>query len=327
MLTGSFKRFEMSEPGVPTIDQLRIFLTVVETGSFAAAGRRLNRATSAISYGIANLEGQLGLTLFDRRGTRRPRLTPAGKAVLAEVQAIGQGVDGLLAKVRGLLQGVEGKIDIAVDVMLPSRWLAEALRAFYAEFPTVALNVHMEALGAVAALVLERKAIIGLSGPLAADLPGIENVIIGSIPLVPVASPDHPLAQANPLVPGMGRDHVQLVLSDRSRLTDGREFGVVSPHTWRLGDLGAKRALLREGIGWGSMPLPMIADDLATGKLVRLVMPDDTGVSYRMSVIYRSDAPPGPAASWLLQRFASGCLDGRQQFSASTGVSHEAGGG
>jgi DNA-binding transcriptional LysR family regulator len=320
MLTGSFKRFEMSEPRVPTFDQLRIFLTVVETGSFAAAGRRLNRATSAISYGIANLEGQLGLALFDRHGTRRPRLTPAGEAVLAEARAIGQNLDGLLAKVRGLLQGVEGKIDIAVDVMLPSRWLAEALRAFYAEFPTVALNVYMEALGAVAALVLERKAIIGLSGPLAANLPGIENVIIGSVPLVPVASPDHPLAQADQLLPGMGRDHVQLVLSDRSPLTDGREFGVVSPHIWRLGDLGAKRALLREGIGWGSMPLPMIEDDLATGRLVRLAMPDDTEVSYRMSAIYRSDTPPGPAASWIVQRFASVGLGGGEQFSRSNSV-------
>src|SRR3546814_5720413 len=64
--------------------------------------------------------------------------------------------------------------------MLPSKWLAEALSAFYAEFPTVALNLHVEALGAVTALVLHRKAVIGVSGPLAAEMPGIENVIIRS---------------------------------------------------------------------------------------------------------------------------------------------------
>ena len=293
----------MSQPGYPTFDQLKIFLTVVETGSFAAAGRRLGRATSVISYGIANLEAQLGITLFERQGTRRPRLTVAGEAVLAEARTIGQGIDGLRAKVSGLLQGLEAKVDLAVDVMLPSKWLAEVLGGFYSEFPTVALNVHVEALGAVTALVLERKAVIGISGPLAADMPGIENVIIGSVPLIPVASPEHPLARAERLSPGMGREHVQLVLTDRSRLTEGREFGVVSPHTWRLGDLGAKLALLREGIGWGSMPAPMVEDDLKAGRLVRLAMPDDTGVSYRMSGIYRSDSPPGPAASWLLQRF------------------------
>ena len=293
----------MSEPGTPTFDQLRIFLAVVEMGSFAGAGRRLNRATSVISYGIANLEAQLGLSLFERQGTRKPRLTVAGQAVLAEARSIGQGVDGLRAKVRGLLQGLEAQIDLAVDVMLPSAWLGEALRAFYEEFPTVALNLHVEALGAVTALVLQRKAVIGISGPLAADMPGIENVIVGSVPLIPVASPDHPLAKEDALHPGMGRDHVQLVLTDRSPLSEGRDFAVVSPHTWRLADLGAKRALLREGIGWGNMPKPMVEDDLRTGKLVKLAMPDETGVSYRMSGIYRSDSPPGPAATWLLERF------------------------
>ena len=70
----------MSEPGTATFDQLRIFLAVVDTGSFAAAGRTLNRAVSVISYGITNLEAQLGLTLFDREGTRKPQLTTAGRA-------------------------------------------------------------------------------------------------------------------------------------------------------------------------------------------------------------------------------------------------------
>jgi len=305
MSSASFEDIEMSDPGMPTFDQLRIFLTVVETGSFAAAGRRLNRATSVISYGIANLEAQLGLTLFERQGTRKPRLTPAGQAVLAEARSVGQGMDALRAKVKGLLQGLEAKVDIAIDVMLPFKWLGEALGAFYQEFPTVALNVHVEALGAVTALVLERKAVIGISGPLAADIPGIENVIIGSVPLIPVASPDHPLAKEKTLAPGMGRDHVQLVLTDRSRLSEGRNFAVVSPHTWRLGDLGAKQALLREGIGWGNMPLPMVEGDLAAGRLVKLDMPDETGLSYRMSAIYRRDTPPGPAAAWLIDRFVA----------------------
>jgi hypothetical protein len=57
---------------VPSLDQLTVFLTVVETGSFAAAGRRLGRATSAVSYAITNLEQQLGVRLFDRDQASRP---------------------------------------------------------------------------------------------------------------------------------------------------------------------------------------------------------------------------------------------------------------
>ena len=55
----------MSEPGTPTFDQLRLFLAIVDEGSFGAAARRLNRAVSVVSYGVANLEAQLGLTLFE----------------------------------------------------------------------------------------------------------------------------------------------------------------------------------------------------------------------------------------------------------------------
>ncbi|MBF6601871.1 MAG: LysR family transcriptional regulator, partial [Sphingorhabdus sp.] len=115
----------MSEPGIPTFDQLKIFLAVVETGSFAAAGRRLNRATSVISYGISNLEAQLGLSLFDREGTRKPRLSNAGRAVLAEARAVSKDMDGLRAKVRGLHGGLEAQVDLAIDVMMPSANHAE----------------------------------------------------------------------------------------------------------------------------------------------------------------------------------------------------------
>mgnify|MGYP006165089561 CR=1 FL=1 len=74
--------------GEPTLDQLRIFLAVAEHGSFGGAAKASGRAVSAISYGIAQLEAQLGLSLFDREGSRRPVLTPAGEGLLAEARGI-----------------------------------------------------------------------------------------------------------------------------------------------------------------------------------------------------------------------------------------------
>ncbi|WP_404334789.1 LysR family transcriptional regulator [Sphingomonas sp. MMS12-HWE2-04] len=296
-------------PGTPTFDQLRLFLAVVEAGSFGGAARRLNRAVSVVSYGIAQLELQLGVTLFDRAGTRRPQLTDAGRAVLAEARAIAQGMDGLRAKVKGLLEGLEAEVSLAVDVMLPTDRLGRVLRAFRAEFPTVSLRLHVEALGAVTALVLDGKAGIGMSGPLASDVDGIQLVAAGAVQLVPVAAPDHPLARLHPIPPGAARDHIQLVLTDRSPITAGRDFAVQSPRTWRLADLGAKHALLREGIGWGNMPLPMVEPDLIDGTLVRLVMPENPGGAYRFCGIHRRDAPPGPAAAWLLDHFVRSAAD------------------
>ena len=295
----------MPSPGTPTYEQLRIFLAVVDSGSFAGAGRRLNRAVSVVSYGVANLEAQLGVRLFDREGTRKPRLTVAGSAVLAEARAIGEGFDGLRAKVQGLLEGLEAEVNLAVDVMVPATRLGAVLRRFNVQFPTVSLRLHVEALGAVASLVLEQKAILGISGPLSIGVQELESVAAGSLPMLPVAAPDHPLARMGQIAPGLGREHIQLVLTDRSPLTEGRDFGVLSPRTWRLADLGAKHALLREGVGWGSMPWQMIRADLVAGTLVRLAMPDYPGGIYRFSAIWRRDQPPGPAASWLREQFVA----------------------
>lgn len=63
---------------------------------------------------------------------------------------------------------------------------------------------------------------------------------------------------------------MQLVLTDRSDLMAGKDYGVFSPSTWRLADLSTKYALLREGIGWGSMPRHMVDTDVAEGRLVHL---------------------------------------------------------
>jgi DNA-binding transcriptional LysR family regulator len=97
---------------------------------------------------------------------------------------------------------------------------------------------------------------------------------------------------------------VQLVLTDRTSLSEGREFGVLSPSTWRLGDLFAKHAFLLEGLGWGGMPLHAVQEDIAGGRLVVLDIEDapGEGLVLPMSAVYPVSAPPGPAGRWLIER-------------------------
>src|SRR5215813_9308669 len=293
-----------SDPGTPTLDQLRVFLTVVEVGSFAGAARRFGRATSVISYSVANLEAQLGVVLFDRQSTRKPKLTEAGRTVLAEARTVTNSINGLRAKVRGLLQGLEAEIHLVLDVMLPASRVVDALKAFRVEFPTVSLRLYVEALGAVKQMVLDRTATIGICGPLDVEVAGLERIGVGSVELIPVATPDHPLAHG-PQAPGAGRDHIQLVLTDRSAVTDREERGVIGTKTWRLGDLGSKHMLLKEGIGWGYMPAPMVREDLQEGRLVQLDLPEYKDGLIRLHAIHRTHTPPGPAGSWLIARFVA----------------------
>lgn len=287
--------------GQPSIDQLRIFLAVVDEGSFNAAAKRMGRAISAISYGISQLEALLAMRLFEREGSRRPELTAAGRALLPAARAVAGDIDALLAKAKDHHQGLESDLTLVIDVMYPAAALAALLKSFIAAFPTVDLQVHVEALGGVAAMLLDGRADLGVGGPVVSDYPELNRSVIGAVELVPVAAPGHPLAALDPIPPGIARQHLQLVLSDRFPLTEGREFSVTAARTWRLADLGAKHALLLEGIGWGNMPLHLVESDLAAGRLVRLKVPENPGVDYPFAALWRRDCPPGPARRWLRQ--------------------------
>ena len=297
-----------SGPGTPTLDQLAVLVQVVETGSFTAAARKTNRALSVVSYTISNLEAQLGVSLFDRTVSRKPQLTKAGEMVLAEARLVLDGVGSLRAKVAGLLQGLEPELHLVLDCLLPPARVIDALTAFSEHHPTVKLHLHMETLGAVASLVLDKTATIGISGPFTADLDELHRVGVGRLRMVPVAGLKHPLA-AGGHPPGVARQHVQLVIYDRSPLTKGKDFSVVASHTWRIADLDAKHMLLRAGIGWGMMPHERVKDDLATGALVELDVPDVASFDYPLDAIYRVDTPPGPAATWLIERFRGQACD------------------
>ena len=294
-----------SAPGTPTLDQLNVLIHVVEAGSFAGAAREMNRAISVVSYTIGNLEAQLGMELFDRTTHRRSRLTQAGRMVLAEARQIVGGIDTLRAKVAGMTQGLEGELDVVLDCLLPPARILDALTAFAVEYPTVTLNLHMETLGAVADLVLGGAATIGISGPFTAALDELTRIGVGSIRMVPVAAPAHPLVAGGRQRSGAAREHVQLVVYDRSGRTEGQDFSVSARRTWRLADLDAKHMLLKAGLGWGMMPLARVEGDISAGDLALLDIPDLAPFDYPIDAIHRTDTPPGPAAEWLIERFGT----------------------
>jgi DNA-binding transcriptional LysR family regulator len=291
----------MSDPR-PTFDQLQVFLAIVEAGSFAGAARQLGRATSVVSYTIANLETQLGLELFDRNTTRKPVLTEAGHAILGDTRTITMALGDLVAKATGLHSGLEAEVSLVVDVMLPPCSLVQVLDAFQIEFPTVALRLYVEALGAVTQHVLDGIANVGVCGPVEFNHVDLRRSQLGAVRLIPVAAPSHPLSRMGLEADLHVRDHVQLVLTDRSSLTRGQDFQVMAVKTWRLADLGAKYALLKAGVGWGSMPEEMVRDDIREGRLVRLAVTAWDNAIYRLQTIYRTNSPPGPATRWLMDR-------------------------
>jgi DNA-binding transcriptional LysR family regulator len=287
-----------------TVDQLRTFIAAADAGSFSAAGRSLGRAQSVVSQTLANLEVQIGIKVFDRAG-RLPVLTDAGRALLGEARAVIGGMDQFKAIAKGLAGGLEPELSVAVDVMFPIEVLTCAVSDFQAKFPKTPLRLYVEALGAVIRPVLERHCAFCIMGSLPIAPPQLKLERLLAVRLIAVASPRHPLAKHRKPIPAAQlSEHIQLVLTDRSDLSRGKEFGVFSSRTWRLADLGAKHAFLRAALGWGGMPASLVEQDIARGELVEIKLQDVPTASYiiAMSAAYRMDAPPGLAGRWLVER-------------------------
>lgn len=290
-----------------TLDQLRMFLAVVEEGNFSAAGRRMGRVQSAVSHSMANLENQLGVPLWDRR-TKVPALTEQGRVLFAAAKRVCGEADALRRVVKGLADGLEPVVSLCVDAVFPLPALVLVCREFAKHFPTVELCLHTEAMSAVAQRVLEGSCQLAIAGPHALS-PSLSSTYIASVLMIPVVAKEHPLAQLRGRIATERlSEEVQIVLTERgpNRTPDQ---AVLSSRTFRVADLHTKHALLCGGLGWGNMPEPMVREDLKRKRLVR-IRPAAWGEQeylLSLSLVHRPDFALGPAARWLTTRMSELC--------------------
>jgi DNA-binding transcriptional LysR family regulator len=287
-----------------SLDQLRTFIAAADERSFSAAGRRLRRAQSVVSQTLANLEGQLGVKLFDRSG-HLPVLTDQGRALLANARAVACDIDLLKARAKSLAGGLEPELSVAVDVMFPDATFIAAVAAFQKEFPATLLRFDIES-SAVIGPVLDGHCAIGVVGSWAVAPPQLTHETLLTVRVPQVVSPRHPLAAHRGRIPtAVLAEHIQISHIDPSDIS--LVYGASRwkyPKMWRLSHLGAKLAFLRAGFGFGGMPLHAIEADLASGALV-MITPEDAptgGHTVEMRAVYRNDSPPGPAGRWFIDR-------------------------
>jgi DNA-binding transcriptional LysR family regulator len=284
-----------------SLDQLRTFIAAADEGSFSAAGRRLRRAQSVVSQTLANLEGQLGVKLFDRSG-HLPVLTDQGRALLTDARVVAGDVDLLKARAKSLAGGLEPELSVAVDVMFPDATFTNAVAAFQKEFPATLLRFDIES-SAVIEPVLDGRCAIGIVGSWALAPPQLTHEPLLTISVHTVVAAQHPLATHRGQIPlAILAEHIQITHIDLSDVSGSYEPRLKIPRVWRLSHLGAKLAFLRAGFGFGGMPLPAIEADLASGALVEITTEDapSGGRLIEMWAVYRTDSPPGPAGRWFI---------------------------
>jgi len=255
-----------------TINQLRAFVAVCDQGSFSGAARKLSRAQSAISHAIKALESAFDVELFDR-DTRQAQLTAAGRSLLPDARAVISRTEEMKTRAGSIARVGAFQLSVAVDVYFPRAQLIDGLRTLQAEFPTAAINLRITTMQGGERLVLEKTCALAITVQNVPEVnpDAVERHWLCEAEMMTLCAPFHPLASTPKPIPvdEFGR-HVQIVVTDNQPEAEKTQQGVAGKRLWLVNDLGAKRDLLKAGLGWGHMPRHLVSEDLASGELVEL---------------------------------------------------------
>jgi len=277
-------------------DQLQVLHAIIETGSFNAAAKKLNKVPSAISYSMKVLEQDLGLVLFDR-DVYRPKLTPHGEAIYRRAKLVLGELDALADLSRQLRVGQEPIIRLDLSPICPTEIITPVLKTISQEFPQTQLKISMEIFGGEQ-WILQDEADLSLTDQMKPH-PQLESRHLLSIPMIAVASSDHPLGQGSRKPEKeILRNHFQVVVRSQSSHMETKSFGILSENiTWRVNDFPTKRQLLLDGLGWGHLPATMVARDLEAGTLVELDIAYLPKNIARLSLVRQRTETHGPVAT------------------------------
>ena len=255
-----------------TINQLRAFVAVCDQGSFSGAAQKLRRAQSAISHAIKALESAFGVELFERN-TRKAQLTAAGRSLLPDARAVISRTEEMKNRASSIAEAGAPQISVAIDAYFPRAHLINCLRTLQAEFRTAVIDLRITTMQGGENLVLEGICALAVTIDNVPEVnpDAMERHWLCEAEMVTVCAPSHPLASTpKPISMDEFGRHVQIVVTDNQSGAEKTQQGVAGKRQWLVNDLGAKRDLLKAGLGWGHLPRRLVGEDLASGQLVEL---------------------------------------------------------
>ena len=282
-------------------DNVAIFLSVLDHGSFSAAARALGRVPSAVSMAIANLEAELDLQLFDRT-SREVRPTESARALEAEARQMAGQLRRLQAHALSLHQGLERRLTLAIAPELLSAPWSDPLARLAEEFPSLEVDVLSAPQNDALRMLHDGSAQLALIY----ERPQIDQresfQELGSEVLVAVISPRHPQARERN---GQFRledliDMRQIAIVSRdARIEDERVL--ISRKLWRTDSHLATLSMVRAGVGWAYLPHRLAAPLLDTGELLGIGFAHMSNqVRLWVDVVWLNDRPLGLGAQRLI---------------------------
>lgn len=124
------------------LNDMMVFLTVVESGSFTEAANRLNMPKANVSRKVSKLEQHLGITLLER-STRSQRLTHAGKKYLTHCKRIHEEIDLANCAISTELKEIKGRIKVGASITIGQQIMSPCLSDFLHEFPAIEFELSL----------------------------------------------------------------------------------------------------------------------------------------------------------------------------------------
>ena len=174
-----------------SIQSIRVFLSVLEHGSFSAAGRELGMTQPAVSNHLRALEERFGVVLLVRGG-RNTQSTPAGECLAQHARRVLEEVYALEADMARHV-APQGRLLVGASSTPGELLLPRLAIEFSARYPDVALNVHIADTDETIDALLRRDFEVAIVGR-EVDDPQLTGVAIGRDELVVVVAASDPLA-------------------------------------------------------------------------------------------------------------------------------------
>jgi DNA-binding transcriptional LysR family regulator len=280
-----------------SIDQWATLVSVVESGSYAKAGERLNKSQSTLTYAIQTLEELLGVKVFEIRG-RKAVLTPTGEVLYRRGKTLVEEAARLEHAAGELAKGWEPEIRLAVEIIFPTWLLVQCLGELAKERPETRIELYETVLGGTEEALASRS----VDFAICSSVPqGFVGDVLMPIRAVCVAAPSHPLhALGRPLTLDDLRRHRHLVIRD-SGAQRVRSAGWLNEQRWTVSHKATSIHAVASGHGYAWFPEDWIVEELKRGALLPLPLREGAVREGTLYLVFADRDTAGPGARRLAQ--------------------------
>lgn len=283
-------------------ENIELFITVLDTGSFSAAARKLNRVPSAVSMAVANLEAELGYILFER--TPR-KVIPTATALALEPQAriISEQLRLFSTHAHELSLGLESKLRIGVVSDVNTKLLFHSIKKLADKFPLLNIEVITAPQDDIVNLLYTEQISLCLAGS-DLNIKMRENLqLVMTETVAATISSNHALLQDRTKqfsIEELINIRQIVVASSEHEMKDPRS--IIGAMYWKTNSLQTAINMVEAGLDWGNFPLSLVQDKIDQGHLVLLDFKNTKNhLPLSIYLIWLQDRPLPKAARELIQ--------------------------